>query len=207
MRLQTRWIILAAVLVLALGSLITVGALMQDNQTGTTTSGQAAIGGPFRLTDQHGQRVAAEDFRGKWMLVYFGYTYCPDICPTTLATMMAALDELPQDLSEQVVPVFITVDPERDTVEQLEEYAPLFGERLVALTGTDAEIKAAARAYKVYFSKAPGSGSGSGDDYAVDHSGFVYFMGPEGKYQAHFSHDTPAEEMARRMREVMHPVS
>ena len=203
--LQPRWIILGVILVLALGSLIGVGAVMQRTGTEVTSTGQAAIGGPFRLTDQNGQRVAAKDFQGQWMLVYFGYTYCPDICPTTLATMTAALDELPPDLAEQVVPVFITVDPERDTVEQLEEYAPLFSDRLVALTGTDAEVKAAARAYKVYFSKAPGSGTG--EDYAVDHSGFVYFMGPNGTYQTHFSHDTPADEMASRMRELMQTVS
>lgn len=201
--LQPRWIILGVVLVLALGSLIAVGAVMQRSEIETAASGQAAIGGPFRLTDQNGERVAAKDFQGRWMLVYFGYTFCPDICPTTLATMTAALGELPQDLAEQVVPVFITVDPERDTVEQLKEYAPLFSDRLVALTGTDAEIKAAARAYKVYFSKAPGAGSG--EDYAVDHSGFVYLMGPDGSYQTHFSHNASAEEMATRIQELMQP--
>jgi cytochrome oxidase Cu insertion factor (SCO1/SenC/PrrC family) len=196
-RVRKRWLLPALVLVVALGSLIGVGAVMRTPAE-DPGSAAAAIGGPFRLTDQRGERVAAKDFQGQWMLVYFGYTFCPDICPMTLANMTAALDELSEGAAEQIVPIFITVDPKRDTVEQLAEYAPLFDERLVALTGTDAEIKAAARAYKVYFSKAEGSGE---DDYLMDHSGFVYLMGPDGKYRAHFSHNTPVEELARRLEE------
>ncbi|MDX1541612.1 MAG: SCO family protein [Geminicoccaceae bacterium] len=189
--------VLSVALFLALGSLIGVGAVMRSpaEDPGSQT---AAIGGPFRLTDQHGQRVAAKDFKGEWMLVYFGYTFCPDVCPMTLANMTLALEELPEHLAERITPVFITVDPQRDTVEQLKEYAPLFHDRLVALTGTDAEIKAAARAYKVYFGKAADSGDGE-DDYLMDHSGFVYLMDPDGKYRAHFSHNTGVDELARRL--------
>ena len=193
-RIRKRWIALVAAFVIAFLALIAVGALMRSPAEDPTSYGQAAIGGPFRLTDQNGGRVSNQDFAGKYMLIYFGYTYCPDICPMTLANMTAALDELPPDLAEQVVPIFITVDPKRDTVEQLAAYAPAFHPRLVALTGTDAEVKAATRAYRVYFRQA--GGEEGGGDYLVDHSSFIYLMGPQGAYRAHFSHDASPERIA-----------
>jgi cytochrome oxidase Cu insertion factor (SCO1/SenC/PrrC family) len=196
---RKRWVLLGVALLLALGSLIGVGAVMRT-PVEDPGSAAAAIGGPFRLTAQDGQRITEKDFAGKWMLVYFGYTFCPDVCPMTLTTMTQAIDELPEDVGEGIVPVFITVDPKRDTVSQLAEYAPLFHDRLIALTGTDAEIKAAARAYKVYFSKST-AGSAGESDYLMDHSGFVYLIGPDGRYRAHFSHTTPFEEMVRRLEE------
>src|SRR5918995_1516482 len=112
--------------------------------TRSMAGGEALVGGPFTLIDQHGAEVTERDFAGRYMLVYFGYTYCPDVCPMSLANMTQALDLLPPTEAEQVVPVFITVDPERDTVEQLAEYAPLFHPRLVALTGSPGATKAAA---------------------------------------------------------------
>jgi cytochrome oxidase Cu insertion factor (SCO1/SenC/PrrC family) len=155
--------------------------------------GEALVGGPFTLTDQHGQEVTEQDFAGRYMLIYFGYTYCPDFCPMSLSNMTQALDMLPPEEAEQVVPILITVDPERDTVEQLAEYAPLFHPRLVALTGTPEQTKEAAKAYRVYFSKA---GNGDGSDYLMDHSTFIYLMGPEGEYVRHFSHSATPEEIA-----------
>jgi protein SCO1/2 len=155
--------------------------------------GEATVGGPFRLTDQHGATVTEQDFAGRYMLVYFGYTFCPDVCPLSLANMTQALDLLPPDQAEQVVPIFITVDPERDTVAQLAEYAPLFHPRLVALTGSPEAIKAAARAYRVYFAKAGKDGS---DDYLMDHSTFILLMGPDGRYVRHFAHNAAPEEIA-----------
>ncbi|HEX6142034.1 MAG TPA: SCO family protein [Geminicoccaceae bacterium] len=193
---RKRWLLLAVAMLLALGSLIGVGAVMRAP---AEDPGSAAveIGGPFRLTDQHGRRVAAKDFEGQWMLVYFGYTFCPDVCPMTLTNMTQALDELPDEIAGRIVPVFITVDPKRDTVEQLAEYAPLFHDRLVALTGTDAEVKAATRAYRVYFAKA--DANAGAEDYMMDHSGFIYLMGPDGRYRAHFSHTTPVDQLVRRL--------
>lgn len=196
-RISKRWIALAAVFVIALGALIGVGALLTNPGQDPSTRGEAAIGGPFRLTDQNGARVTNQDFAGKYMLIYFGYTYCPDICPMTLSNMTMALEELPPELAEQVVPIFITIDPMRDTVEQLGAYASSFHPRLVALTGTDAEVKAAARAYRVYAKKVDGEG---GSDYLMDHSSFVYLMGPKGKYRAHFAHDGSPERMAEGIR-------
>jgi protein SCO1/2 len=157
-----------------------------------TSAGEALIGGPFTLTDQHGARVTEQDFAGRFMLVYFGYTFCPDICPTSLTVMAAALDELPQAQAEQVVPILITVDPARDTVEQLAAYAPLFHPRLVALTGSEDEVREAARAYRVYY-HVPEEDD---DAYLVDHSTFVYLMGPDGSYRTHFGIDASPEAMA-----------
>jgi protein SCO1 len=155
--------------------------------------GEASVGGPFTLTDQHGAEVTEQDFAGRYMLVYFGYTYCPDICPLSLANMTRAVDLLSPDQADQVVPIFITVDPERDTVNQLAEYAPLFHPRLVALTGSPEAIKAAAQAYRVYFAKAGKDGT---DDYLMDHSTFIYLMGPDGRYVRHFAHNAAPEEIA-----------
>jgi protein SCO1/2 len=162
----------------------------------TTTVGVVEIGGPFALTDQTGAQRSDEDYRGRYMLIYFGYTYCPDICPTSLLTLSRGLqllaDQAPE-AAEQVVPVFITVDPERDTVEAMAAYAPSFHPDLVALTGTADDIAAAAKAYRVYYAKAEDESSGT---YLMDHSSFIYLMGPDGTYRTHFSHAAPAEEIA-----------
>jgi protein SCO1/2 len=159
-----------------------------------SSAGEALVGGPFALTDQHGQPVTEQDFAGRYMLIYFGYTYCPDVCPMSLTNMVAALDRLPPEQVGQVVPILITIDPERDTVEQLASYAPLFDPRLVALTGSEDEVRAAAKAYRVYYHKA--EAGADTEDYLVDHSTFVYLMGPDGKYLTHFGLNASPEEMA-----------
>jgi cytochrome oxidase Cu insertion factor (SCO1/SenC/PrrC family) len=162
--------------------------------------GEALVGGPFTLTDQHGAQVTEQDFAGRHMLIYFGYTYCPDFCPMSLASMTQALDLLPPEQAEQVVPIFITIDPERDTVAQLAEYAPLFHPRLVALTGSPEATKAAAQAYRVYFAKA---GDQDSDAYLMDHSTFIYLMGPDGRYVRHFAHNAAPEEIAAAIEAAM----
>ena len=142
------------------------------------SQGEASIGGPFTLTDQDGQVRQAADFRGRFMLVYFGYSYCPDICPTSLAVMADALDKLAG--AERVVPIFVTVDPGRDTPSVLKAYLKAFGPRFVGLTGDAKAIAAAAHAYRVYYKKRPLQGGG----YAMDHSSHIYLMGPDGKFIA-----------------------
>ncbi|HET6467327.1 MAG TPA: SCO family protein [Geminicoccaceae bacterium] len=160
------------------------------------SQGPVPIGGPFTLTDQDGRRVTAEDFRGRYMLVLFGYTFCPDMCPLGLTTMADALDALPPAKAARIVPLFITVDPERDTVEVMKAYVPLFHERLLGLTGTPEEVAEVVKEYRVYARKAaPDEGGG----YLVDHSTFTYLMDTEGRYLAHFGHDATAEEMAARL--------
>lgn len=138
------------------------------------------IGGPFSLTDQNGTARQDADFRGKLMLVYFGYTYCPDICPTTLAAMSQALDQLGPE-ADQVQPIFITVDPERDTPAQLKLYAANFHPRLLALTGSDDQVAAAEKDYRVYAKKVTEPGNA---DYLMDHSSFIYLMDRNGKLAA-----------------------
>lgn len=155
-------------------------------------AGKALIGGPFSLLNQDGKRVTEKDFHGKFMLVYFGYTYCPDVCPAELQVMSAALDSLGEK-ADRVTPVFVTVDPERDTVEQMKAYVSNFHPSLVGLTGTKEEIRAAAKAYRVYYARAK---SESTTDYLMDHASIVYLMGPDGAYLAHFPYGTNAEKMA-----------
>jgi protein SCO1/2 len=158
--------------------------------------GTASIGGDFTLVDQNGKTRRAEDFRGKLMLIYFGYTYCPDVCPTELQTMGDAVDLL-GDKQDAVQPIFVTIDPERDTPEQLRLYAESFHPRLVALTGSKEQVAAAARAYKVYYAKRPQEGG----DYLMDHSSFVFLMGRDGKYLMHFGPGTTPEQMAAAIRQ------
>jgi cytochrome oxidase Cu insertion factor (SCO1/SenC/PrrC family) len=154
-------------------------------------AGSLAIGGPFTLVDQNGATRQPEDFRGKLMLIYFGYTYCPDVCPTELQTMSAALEQL-GGKAAAVQPIFITVDPERDTPEQMKSYAENFDSRLIALTGSAAQVAEAAKSYRVFYEKAK-QPDGS---YAMDHSSIVYLMGRDGKYRAHFGPGTSAASMA-----------
>lgn len=191
--LRSRLFALVAASVLAL---LVAGAAAWFVLTPATRSmagGEALVGGPFTLTDQHGEQRTQQDFAGRYMLIYFGYTYCPDFCPMSLSNMTQAMDLLPPAAAEQVVPVFITIDPERDTVAQLSEYAPLFHPRLVALTGSAEATKQAAQAYRVYFAKA---GDDDSDAYLMDHSTFIYLMGPDGRYVRHFAHNVTPEEMA-----------
>ena len=150
------------------------------------------IGGPFALTDHTGKPRTDADFRGKLMLVYFGFTYCPDICPTDLQAMGLAIDRLGA-AGEAVQPLFVTLDPERDTREVLAEYAPMFHPRMIALRGDDAALRQAARGYRVYFAKAK---TGDANSYTVDHSGFVYLMDRDGGYLGFFPPGTSPERMA-----------
>jgi protein SCO1/2 len=154
------------------------------------------IGGAFALTDQDGRRRTDADFRGRLMLVYFGFTYCADVCPTDLQHIGLALDRL-GPAGDLVQPVFITVDPERDTPEHLKQYMPLFHPRFVGLTGEPEEIAAAARAYRVFFSKVERANKA---DYTVDHSAFIYLVGRDGEYLGFFPPGTSAERLADAIR-------
>ncbi len=160
-----------------------------------------AIGGPFTLVDHNGKTVSEADFRGQFMLVYFGYTFCPDVCPTALTIIADAMNLL-GGRGDGVVPVFITVDPERDTPEQLRMYVSHFHPRLVGLTGTPEQVTAAAKAYRVYYAKVPIE-DGDPDDYAMDHSSVIYLMGPDGKYLDSFGTGATPEKIAARLREFL----
>lgn len=171
--------------------------LLGGHKPAASQQGEALIGGPFTLVDSTGKEVSDSAYRGRYMLVYFGFTHCPDICPTTLLMMNNALQKL-GDLSRRIVPIFVTLDPERDTPEIVSTYVQNFSPNLVGLTGSAAQVKAAADAYKIYFKKVEAKDSAM--DYMIDHSGFVYLMDPDGKYVAHFSHDTPEQAFVDGLR-------
>ena len=168
-------------------------------------SGDVAIGGPFTLADTKGNAVTDADLKGHYSLVYFGYTHCPDVCPVTLQNMTQALAAV-GPLAEDVQPVFITVDPERDTPEALASYIANFDPHFVALTGTDEQTRAAAKSYKIYAAKVPvkdDAGKETGD-YIVSHTGYIYLMDHNGKYLDHFSSDATPDKIAARLRQLPH---
>ena len=169
-----------------------------SSQALTVTSvGQALVGGPFHLTDHTGRRVTEQDFRGRFMLVFFGFTYCPDVCPTALQVMAAALDKIGAK-AEQITPILITVDPERDTPEQLAMYVRSFHPRLIGLTGTPLEIDAVTKAYRVYVRKVPQE-----NGYTMDHTAIVYLMGKDGRFVAPFNMKRGAADAATDLRKYL----
>jgi cytochrome oxidase Cu insertion factor (SCO1/SenC/PrrC family) len=166
----------------------------------TVVSGTANVGGPFTLTTQTGERVSDAAFRGKFMLVVFGFTQCPDVCPAQLQVMSAALDAMGPE-AEHIQPLFITIDPERDTATHLGEYIPHFHPRLIGLTGTPDEIAAVAKAYHVWYEKVEvdtGSEDGAGD-YVMDHTSITYLMGPDGEFVQHFSFGTSPQDFTEAL--------
>lgn len=154
----------------------------------------ASVGGPFSLVDEDGARVTRASYAGRFLLIYFGYRYCPDVCPTELAKMIAALDLLPPAAQARIQPLFITVDPERDDPAALKDYTNLFHPALIGLTGTQAETGAAARAWRVFYAKQ--SAGRDADAYLMDHSSFIYLAGPDGRARRLFSPDTTPQAIA-----------
>lgn len=161
----------------------------------TVATGTALIGGAFTLVDGKGKGWTDKDFRGRYALVYFGFTHCPDICPTTLLTIANALTQI--NKPKRIVPVFITLDPERDTPKAVTDYVAHFGDAFIGLSGTPAQIKQAADAYKVYYTKVEQPGSAM--EYVIDHSGFVYLMGPDGQYVTHVAHGISEQALTEKL--------
>ena len=177
--------------VLAAGALWRLGDLRAQRGTQTISIDKVELGGPFTLTDQNGQKRSDSEFRGKYMLVFFGYTFCPDVCPTTLAVMAAALDKMGPG-ADRIVPIFISVDPNRDKPDVLKAYLSAFGPRFVGLTGTEEEIAATAKAYRVYVQ----THKDEGENYTVDHSGVVYLMDKSGAFLGNYSLDASPDKLA-----------
>lgn len=194
---RRRAAVIVATLFAILTSLTLIGLFGFDFRAPQPT---VQIGGPFTLLDSNGQPVTDRTFRGKWMLVYFGYTYCPDVCPTTLNEMAEALDKLGPDAAK-IAPLFITVDPERDTAAVLRNYVKAFDTRIHGLTGSPQQIAAVAREYRVFYQKSdPGKGA---KDYLIDHSSLIYVMNPAGQFTAYFSHDMTADDIASGLRKFI----
>lgn len=192
-----------AISVLSLALLLGAAALFwRPIEQVVKGSGVALVGGPFSLTNQDGKRITEKDFLGKYTLYFFGYTYCPDVCPTELQVMTAALDQMGAD-GEKIQPVFVSIDPQRDTPEVLKSYVSAFGPRLVGLTGTPEEIANVAKAFRVYYRKA----SEGETDYLMDHSSIIYLMGPDGSFVRHFSYSTDVKALADGLRAAISPSS
>ena len=161
------------------------------------------VGGPFELIDHTGKPRIDGDFRGRLMLVYFGFTFCPDICPTDLQAIGLTLEKLGAD-GDSVQPLFVTVDPERDTAKHLAEYVPMFHPRLIGLTGSAEAIRKAADAYKVYYARVDTGKQDSGD-YTVDHTAYIYLMDRDGSYLGFFPPGTSADRMVEIIRPRLAP--
>jgi len=183
------------------GGLVVGGFIDVAPERVSRTIGEASIGGPFELVDGSGKTVDDAQFRGKAMLIYFGFTFCPDICPTELSAMADALDLLPPEVADRVQPIFITIDPERDTPAVVGEYAAAFHPRLVGLTGSPEQIQAAARAYRVYYAKQEAETAGA--PYLMAHSSIIYLMDEDGRFARHFSAGTPPADIAAGIAEVV----
>ncbi len=170
-----------------------------------TVSGEGVViaptglGGPFKLISDAGKPVTEKAFAGKYALVYFGYSFCPDVCPTGLQNIASGLDKLGDD-AKKVVPIFVSVDPDRDTPDQLAQYVDLFHPEMVGLTGSADEIKKVAKKFRVYYAlhkdKDP-------DNYPVDHSSFTYLMGPDWKLVAVFRHDATPTNIADALKKIL----
>jgi len=160
-------------------------------------TGQADVGGSFQLTDQTGKTVSDKSFRGRYMLIYFGYSFCPDICPTTLGVMAQALQKLGTERALHIVPIFITIDPARDTPKVLADYMKAFGPDFVGLTGSEAAIKDVEKKYRVYAVKRPLEKG----NYGMDHSSVVYLMGPDGRLVTFYDEAISPDDLAKDLRQ------
>ena len=197
-----RWLRRAAWAGAAALALVTGGAMVwranaPNDPPLVVVTGEADVRSDFALTDHTGRPVTEADFAGRWQLVFFGYTTCPDVCPMTLAYMASVLDLL-GDRADRVAPLFITVDPVRDTVPVMAEYVAAFHPRLVGLTGTEAQIAEAAQNFRVFYEKMPDAAAPDG--YLMAHSGHIYLMNPEGRFEAVFKEERqPPEALAEEI--------
>lgn len=188
-------ILILSVIGLAIAGLIAFSQI--QNEGGKRTSGVVAknFGGDFTLIDQDGKTVTQDDFKGQYRLIYFGFTFCPAICPTELQKITTVLNQL-GDKADQIQPIFVTVDPERDTPEVMKQYISLFHPRLIGLSGSVAQIDVAKKAYKIFATKVQDD---TMSDYTVDHSSFIYFLDPEDTLLRIFKVDDTAENMKKHI--------
>lgn len=201
-RASRKTLLLALLVGLAAGvtSAVLLVSLPDESGSKIETTGKALIGGPFSLVDGTGKRVTDKDFAGRPMLVYFGFTHCPDVCPAGLQVIAAALDRL-GDKAKGLAPLFITVDPERDTPEVIGKYVKSFHPAIIGLSGSPEEVRAATKAYRVYAKKVPDESTPG--EYNVDHSSFMYLMDANGAFVKHFPHSVDANALADELSKLL----
>lgn len=178
-----------------LAAIVVIAAVGLLPRLGQMQGGGDLIGAPFTLTDQHGKTVSSADFRGRTLLIYFGYTFCPDACPTALSNISLALDQMPPSAREKIVPFFITIDPERDTVPQMSSYLANFSPAIIGLTGTPDQIAPVVKAFRVYAHKVPGEGGA----YTMDHSSILYLIDGEGRFAGTLAPTATPKEIAESL--------
>ncbi|MBV5256898.1 SCO family protein [Synechococcus moorigangaii CMS01] len=193
----------AVCVIIAVIALVHASGQRTNAAPGVRESGQALIGGDFELVAHTGETVTHADFEGRPMLIYFGFTYCPDICPMSLQLMAQALQELDETQRAQFQPLLISLDPERDTPEALAQYVetPVFPEGLIGLTGSPEQVAAAARAYRVYYARSEADASMA--EYLIDHSSLIYLMDREGRFVEVFPHATPPGHIAQSLQRFL----
>ena len=190
-------LILAAIVAVVVG--LGLGFLIPVSKPDLEVS-QSIIGGPFEMVNHLGETVTQETFKGRHMLVYFGYTFCPDVCPTELQSMTVALNDMGKK-ADAITPVFVTIDPVRDDVAAVRDYIGFFHPRLVGLTGTPAQVKSITDAFGVFYARARDTGETS--DYLMDHSSLIFLMDEEGRYVTHIRTGTSPEVMARQLSDAL----
>ena len=196
MRVRTAGRILIGIAAFALVWLL----LWADYRAAQVEKGGPGFQAAFELTDHQGMIRTQEDFAGRWMLVFFGFTNCPDVCPTTLAEVAAVMEGLGDDAA-RVQPLFISVDPERDTPSMLAEFVPRFDARLVGLTGTPEQIDRTADSFHIYYEKVEQAAAPGG--YAIGHSSQLFLFGPDGAYVQSWSYGTPVAEILAGLKRQM----
>ena len=198
-----RLVVLAAALAAAATLAGAESLLIRIQLPKSITSGTAAIGGPFTLVTMDGKTVNDRTYRGKWLLIFFGYTFCPDACPTALNNISVALEKLGSEAGK-LQPLFVTVDPERDTRSVMADYLKSFNSRIVGLTGTQPQVDGAVEAYRVYVARE--KSVPIGDDYPVYHSAYLYLMDPQGRFMDVIHGSKPGDEIAAWLRtQLTHP--
>ena len=196
-------VLIAIVLTLAAAGALGAAwvSLVEAPAPKVATSGTAAIGGPFTLVSTNDGNVTDQTYRGKWLLIFFGYTFCPDACPTALNSISVALEKLGVDAGK-LQPLFVTVDPQRDTREVLAEYLKSFDSRIVGLTGSQDQIDRVVKEYRVYVASQKSETQGD-DNYLVSHSAYIYLMDPQGKFVNVIQGSEAGEEIAAWLRKQM----
>ena len=190
-------VVLAGLLVIAAG--VVVGFALRPGSGGSGGVFTSAIGGPFRLVDQNGKPFTDANLKGKWHLVFFGYTHCPDTCPTTLNELSLAFQKLSLQQRGAVSVVFVSVDPARDTPAVMKSYISSFDAPITGLTGNAAEVKQAAQDYRVYYAKHELPGG----DYEMDHSAFIYVMDPQVRFNSVLTLESSADQIAGRLKKLL----